>query len=468
MSTDSTLMNQLLTGFKSLKYQSQKVGGLLTGIALMYMIFKFFGCSPHESITNCFIFIICVSTIIFGWFYFRRIPIFSGKTIGILLAPHTDESLAEDLERLEDEVEKKLKELSLGRLFTIRSLNPSFKIPSVDEAYRLRDKTKAFLIIWGSFEKGNIGGSETRGFPYGKLNFTYAVPPASESLKAAYGKDISIGTVDRRWFSKNNNDFIERDYVSQNIVEVAMFIIGTCLMSFGKSQMAEGLFTELLRAPRGKWVGSNGPLAIRNFIINIQKKLAYCFIQQANGIYREHIFKDGRFINAPTKIKTALNLIEKSLQRTPLLDAYSLKAIFHFLLGDIPASKRAIGKSKEYGGRSLSGPDYSMGFLYAFEGNLDKANRYYLRALGNNQTLTSEFILHLIEFVQATLTVHPDRFHLYYVSGILNKNLFDREMAKKDFTAFIKAANEKHTDRQWVSNAEKEIIEIERENPNVP
>lgn len=80
---------------------------------------------------------------------------------------------------------------------------------------------------------------------------------------------------------------------------------------------------------------------------------------------------------------------------------------------------------------------FNQGFLYAYEGKLEKADKHYL--VGSRLPLPPETAAELELFMAWVAAEEPDRFELYYVLGQLNQTLKgDSQSALRDFQSFLK------------------------------
>jgi tetratricopeptide (TPR) repeat protein len=78
---------------------------------------------------------------------------------------------------------------------------------------------------------------------------------------------------------------------------------------------------------------------------------------------------------------------------------------------------------------------YSLAFLYAYEGNIDRALELYKRAfrLSQNESLAIE----IEEFIARIVEVEPQQGHLYLLLAAINEFKGDIESAKRDYQKFM-------------------------------
>lgn len=452
-------MKDLYFLFPEVKRRAHHSEGLVAGIVLFVSSLALLGVKPFNSYWEFAVCSVGIGAITGLWSVKRRIPRFAQKEIGILLAPHADKDVRDELDRLLTEVTGILRSHDLGFLFSIKRL-PENRIITEDEtAKSIRQKSGCLLLIWGYYQRGKMRGQEYRGFPTGKLNFTYALP-TTEQLPQ-YQRDISKGIADRTWLFKSENELIERDFVTKNVADVARYIVGTCLLNFGKVMHGKAVLAQIIAKPMGTWHGK-ARYSVSNFLRNIKGKLARADAVQAYQLYATHIFKDGQLVKDPEVLGEIFALTEASISNGPNLPAYLQRAIIYFLQGEIRKAKQSMNKAKERWPRSPL-PDYSLAFLYAYEGDLSRSKSHYKRAFKQSVNLEPLQLFHLIDFLEACVELEAERYHLHFALGLLHMELVDGMSAEKHFTRFVESASgQDASNEQWILAAKECIQGIQR------
>ena len=186
---------------------------------------------------------------------------------------------------------------------------------------------------------------------------------------------MSRGITDRTWLFSSENELIERDFVMRNVADVARYIVGTCLLNSGKVMPGKVVLAQIIAKPMGTWHGK-ARQSVSNFLHNIRGKLARADAVQANQLYHTHIFKDGKLVKDPKVLGEIFTLTKASIANGPNLLAYLQQAIVYFLQGEISKARHLMNKAKDRWPRSPL-PDYSLGFLYVYEGNLHRGKSHY-------------------------------------------------------------------------------------------
>lgn len=448
-------MKEYLDIIEVVRKRAHHSEGLVGGIALSLGALQFFG---HLSLStvDLLLLVLIIGSIVAGWLYIRSVPKFGDNEIGILFGPHGDEDVKKDLDVLKTELSSRIKNNEKAKIFHIKTLPPNRVISDVETAVMIRRRSNAILFIWGKYEKGNLQSKELRGFMPGNLNFTYAVP--SEDSKSQIRSDIQVGIDGRAWMFSSENELVEREFLLSNVFDVSRYIIGSCLLNFGNVKLGKGILSDILKNPtRSAWKNRN---SILTFIENIRAKLARCDAALAYDLYHREIFVGGRLSRPAEKLKEIVALADASLNLKPTGDAYSVKAIALFLLGEMGRAKKALGQYRRRQPTAPT-PDYSLGFLFAYEGDLQTAEHYYRRAFEATLSEGGEYIFHLSEFVEATLQFAPEKIHLHYVLGLIHQELIDGISAKRHYERFIELAKGDSSLAEWVAKAGQHIKEID-------
>ncbi len=104
------------------------------------------------------------------------------------------------------------------------------------------------------------------------------------------------------------------------------------------------------------------------------------------------------------------------------------------------------------GSEAVGGFNYSMAFLYAYDGNLASAIRHYRRA--TKSVVSIGMLTQIEDFICWVLEREPDKYQLHYCLGFFNwKAKGDLVRALKDFEKFLELRHEDEF------NKERELAE---------
>ncbi|MDD2805631.1 MAG: hypothetical protein PHV33_08755 [Elusimicrobiales bacterium] len=425
--------------------------GLLIALVVVSAMFWSIGFKPdniYKAGSWLFVYLVIGNI----WGYIRRVPRFPKDRIGVLLSSQGDEDVEKDVEYIEQEIRAKIKGSKYSSLFIVKRLPENRIVRDAAAANAIRQKSGALVFIWGTYSKGRISGKEYRGFAGGKLNFTYPFPAQYIQYRTGYQKDIGCGVAGRAWMFASENELIEREFVVDNIFDVARYIVASCLLYFGNLHVGKGLLKEIIVNPSGKWIGKS-ERAVVEFVQNIKSKMAWVDVKIAQQIYNSHIFVDGVLFRDEKLLNDILKHTEASLNNSPSAEAYLLRAIAYFLKGDLKCAKDTALNIKKREPKNPA-PEYSLAFLYAYEGDLKRAERRYVRALDATHNATADFISHILQFPYAVLRLEPNRVGVHYALGLLHKELADKMLAAEHFNKFIEEAAKQSADlSEWTQKA---------------
>jgi tetratricopeptide (TPR) repeat protein len=446
--------------YKTAKEKIYYRDGLVAVFLLLGALFWVTGFNPISSFSTALLSMVVAFMVISGWLFIRRVPRFKQSDIGILFAPYGDEDVLKDIDRLHEELSSRIKSSPMCKRFVLKTLPPNRVIKDVDTAMMIRKRSRCLLLIWGRYEKGQYHRRELRGFRSGRLNFTYAYP--RQLNQALVKKDITTGIVDRAWMFASENDLIEREFVISNIYDVSRYIIGTCFLYFGLVSEGKEILVDIIKNPsKPAWKGSASGI-VKSFLQNLRSKISRCDALLANDIYQRYIFVNGKLDRNSEKLSLIVNLADASLSNDPNADAYTVRAIAHFLQGDIAKAKRTMAKLRRREPLNPS-PCYSLGFLFAYEGDLRRAEQYYRQGFDAMVTATPDYIFHLSEFVEAVLeqVSEGDHYHLHYVAGLIHKELIDKQFAKSHFEKFLSFVHGNPEMNEWEEKTLQHMQEID-------
>lgn len=452
-------MADLLKLLKIIKKRSYHLDGLLYAILSYILMIKLLEGDQLSLFSKGVIYILGSIILVGGWFFLRRIPRFKQNEIGILFAPHSKEEVREELDSLFNEVTSLLKQESLGHSFVFKKIPDNIVVNDNKTAESLRIKSRCLLLVWGTYEKGKVGGEEASGFHGdGSISFTYAV--YNRNLSEETVEDVGKCIIDRWWSFRSSNDLIERNFLKKNIVDVSRFIIGVCLYTVGELEKSKIILSEIIRKPYGTWSG-NAKNSIVNFLNTIKSKLSSIDNFQANSLYKNKIFVNGKINLCHEELDKIIALTQASITNDPSLHAYLLQAIILFLKNEIIKSKNILNKAKI---RWKSDPNiyYSLAFLYAYTGDLTKSKTNYKRALKLTPIKNAVDFFHIVEFQEACLDNDSSRYHLHFTLGLLNYELVDSLAGISHFEKFTEKCLEHNLEKEkkWIIEANTYISTI--------
>jgi len=281
-------------------------------------------------------------------------------------------------------------------------------IKSSKDARELTEKTRGRFLIYGTAKLREIRGEQQHVLELeGLVRHKPIGPEVSQQFSSEFRKVLpSIITIPKE------SDFFSFLFTAEWIDIVAQYIIGIASLVSADLDTAESLFLNLEKRLLNSSSSPPSPIAkIKN---SLPVRLAQVYKVRSVKLY------DDYWIKRDNQILEEMELwMKKTLKYDPnWYSGHLAQAICDFVLRrDLPAAWESIKKCRKI-------PDttwrYSAAFLYAYEGDLNKAYREY-----KNPTvpIQSEDFIHLV------LEEEPEKGQLFYCLGLINLR------AKKDFVA---------------------------------
>jgi tetratricopeptide (TPR) repeat protein len=119
-------------------------------------------------------------------------------------------------------------------------------------------------------------------------------------------------------------------------------------------------------------------------------------------------------------IKRWLQNIEEAIKLNPQNSNHFLaKSIFHFLLAEYDKAISAVTKAKTLAPKAVASPNYSLAFLYNFQGQFEKSREEYRAAMRKKTSRDPESIKSIIYFIEQAVRHFPDKKQLKLALGLL-------------------------------------------------
>lgn len=372
----------------------------------------------------CFVFLL--------WFYKRRAPSFGGNKVGILFSTLNPDELTKEVVQLKAKLMEELKRLDLLNFIELKDLPPNRRIEQVQDGISAINAAEGVLLIWGNFQRGQVRGQNHAGFP--ALNFTYRHPV---NVSSQFHEEIGTSLLQRKWTYEERNEFIEKNVVANNIAQVALNIVGLTLLAWGKFDQAEAIFGPLdvsLEPYRTQAIRS--PLA--NFCGMVRRNRVRAIALQLGREFDALLWRRGIYTATPDELERW----RRKLGEAIILDSqdsrlFGQEAILNFLCGNIEEALRSAKKAKKCAPRADSNPDFALGFLRFYKGEMQKACAHYRVAFAKKASSELLSIFEIVEFIRQVVERHPEKIHLHYALGRMNEERLDPGIAETEFGRYI-------------------------------
>jgi hypothetical protein len=119
---------------------------------------------------------------------------------------------------------------------------------------------------------------------------------------------------------------------------------------------------------------------------------------------------------------------------------FLIKALYFFLLARIPEAIDAAQRSRVLAPKAISAPNFSLAFLYNFNGNFKKSRMEYMRALGKKTSYDPEMLRNILDFIRQAIVRFPEKPQLQFAFGFLHINRGDPQKGRQEIATFLNKA----------------------------
>lgn len=337
---------------------------------------------------------------------------------------------------------KLIDENNLSNVVILRDFSDIKKFDSIEEAEEFRNKKCVDLIIWGGFSADGLkkDGEEIHKID---LKFTYGYSKFEGDKENMIGKmllaDISSKFAIKNYWQildKNSSDDIE--IITNNLFDLATYILGTTLKLSGRINTSLNLFEKLF-----------DKLSLKNdkFQDQVIPHLLNCY---------EFYILDSAFNKKNSNLGE--QFCEKYLNIKPNnFFALANLALFQYRLGKEKDTEENVEKLLKFY-PNLSTTEVNVAFIRILQKNYKNAYKHYqklssLRQIDFNAQEVIEFL-----FSQYEIKKDPA---LLYGAGVLSFYFGDQILARKTFNEYLSKTSEKDC-KSMYRNAKRLSIEPHR------
>jgi hypothetical protein len=400
------------------------------------------GESKDSKIAIC-IYIIASLTPVLIWVYNRYLKIRVKKNeIGLLISLSTDSFIhRKKIQRLfVESFEKEMFSTSTPKKFKVVFLSEYFakRLITEEDATTFLDKSNATFLLRGRALEGREDGKMTNLIELIGWRVKHAPIPEDISVKLA--NEMGQVTINK-WILPFENELEGFIITSALVSSITKYIIGISLslsLDFLNSEkVLEKLFLEITRANYENKIEDK---VIRPFISRfkeqILKRLLLIYFAELDA---QHIkwWAERHDVSHYLRIRDILHKVSTNptkLDNNQQFSISTMKSLCYFILDR--NIDTAIEENKKWMGRTEGSWRYSLGFLYAYKGNTQKASREYEEAF---RTATNEtVVIQCEEFINWVLTEEPDKVQLYfYLANINLKAKNDKIVCREYLEEFL-------------------------------
>lgn len=414
---------------------------LFIGIVLIFVLFATFFDLTKEVLpwnTELKQKIIIFFCLIFFWLWIRKrnLPIFTTDENGILFAfnrvcPETQKIL----NILYKKVITDIKLENTKSNIDVKFLPEHITVLNPEKAKKIREKSKAKVVIWGDTESGTIN-SQKKELIISMIRFTYETKIEEKKIPF-FNQSITNVILKESWMIDEKEQVIERDYLSKNIKLFSFYLIGwTLVLSNSESDRNNGV--EILQQILKNFKK-------RNNLTNDEKLIVLNLEIQITSYYNEKIRNmNFRFTdkNNNEKIKIGRELLSDIINSEVDRNKYLLfECILDFLENkprDVLIEK--LKKEVEYTNRNDAPVFYSLAFVEYYYGYLENGFKYLKKAI--NLITPVDQMSSIVGWYEEALLEDNDKKYLKFPIGQIYYNLLEsadpeRKIVKESLNQFI-------------------------------
>lgn len=350
--------------------------------------------------------------------------------IGIVVALRTEKD--DEKIKLENdlinELNTYLKNSKNGNEFNIVKFPQDIinKIQDNQTAYKYLAVAKAHFIIYGSIVKRKIQGKESYIF---KLHGMVRHVPIPQLTNKIFSKEFSELLPYKVTFAEDD-EALGFELTEHWVRYVIKYIIAIAAFVSGDLNLAKDLYLEL--ETEIDKIGNNETIPVIHEIKRcLPARLSEVMLAYINFYYK--IFTTTRDVNFILKT-------EQYLDKLRLVDpdnyaGHLSRAILFFFKNDL---KSAIAELTDITNSDV-GWRYSLGFLLAYQGDINGALQNYQKTFYKPQTVN---IIDIEIFMSEVLNKDPNKIQLNFFRGLINyKMKQDYRLAKEDFDFLVNHKN---------------------------
>lgn len=356
-----------------------------------------------------------------AWWLSHRIPAVPRGKVGIVVSLVCDDEEHDRRVRADfiDQLRKQLERDPGGANFSLVVFpqHLAARIEGYPGAGSLLRRARGHLILFGRVRKRELQGQSVHVLTFdGVIRHAPIPQQVSKVLSTEFGTAIP-----RQVIFPTDADFLTFEATSGWTDVSARYVIGVAALVTGSVAYAERLLLEVERSiAHGRLL----PPA-RQIARGVQQYLSVLYDRWlVHLIDRYTMTRDVDFL------RTCEPIVDKLLARDPhSYRALLQKAMCEFTL------RRNVAEAMRFANSAHRSDDetwrYNVAFLYAYQGNLDRAEYAYESAFSgrlNDVTVPVQ----CEEFIHLVLDEEPDKVQLYYCSGLINF------FAKKDYAGAIR------------------------------
>jgi hypothetical protein len=412
------------------------------------------GLSAAVSVGVLFVVVVAVGI---TWWFDRQPKKTEKDKIGFAVSVHCDPELETEIhEDFVISLQRLVLSGKLSSLFHFIEIPPHISANTLDiqSARKLREKTRSHFLLFGRVRKREIANATRYFLEFDAIVAHKAIAPEiQERFSAEFGS-----LLPRKVEVDEAVSFAAFDFTTRVTEAVSKYVIGIAMTLSGFYDDAEPMLREASKSASS--ITPSFPTC-EKIVEQTGREISAINLIKADRCYAR--WRDAGFDTSEiANLEAALeNVDHVSLQ------VLSLRAIHAFLAErDTHKARKLLYQIPK---PSRDGVwEYNQGFLFAYDGNLQKARKYFLRG-AHMRIPHSKSIAELELFMCWVIDQEPKCCQLHLALGLLNWHLKgDLESAVRDFENFAAGAQKGSFDREqalaklWVQELNRRIIKNQK------
>jgi hypothetical protein len=298
-------------------------------------------------------------------------------------------------------------------------------ITDFDSAIEFSNRSKSHMVFYGY----SVDGKRERKDKFElKLSCCVRHAPLNSEVQLEFQKDLSsllpVVSIDKE------DDLTQFEVNSEWFSAYATFFIAIAALLSQDYDSAEDILENLKRQLKNTISRSEA-------VNTIKKRIDL----QLFEIYRiKHIYMYHTKYRMERKVEFLDEAFRYCLlmkELTPKSDDYfAFEALYAFL-----KSRNTILAKLLLNKLNFKNPvkNYSLAFIHAYEGNIEKSMGYYKKAFKLSQH--EPLALEIEEFIHHILLEEPDKVHLYLCLSLINQFKSDSTSSRRDYERYLSCSN---------------------------
>lgn len=370
------------------------------------------------------------------WLFSSKTIIFSFRKIKIGFAIKTEKESKEHYREIEKQFIRNIESHNLSSTIQVINFPSDIIFQKKEKAERFIGQKNIHVLVWGDTREGTWKKDKVSEF---NVRFSYSYSYSVLEEKKKFSDDIQEFTDGRAWIVSGFDSFDNIPVVSENITEIALYILGKSLassrslgLSLKAIEILEQLKTRLSKVnpvffPKVKQLKRKTDIYLYKIYISL-------YLYYGN---KANYYKDFDPEKQKELIKPAKDYAEKAVKINPdNFRPYQNLAFFEYMEGDIEKAKEYTQKVLEFTPRNPL-PHFNLAFFALKERRYGDALDEY-KKIRINEEVT---ILEIIAFLLRELEENPDNLGFLFASGWLNFKYADEEMGIEQLSDFLDQAS---------------------------